>query len=343
MTKPETVTRPEVVTPSAGGPGSATRGDRPVVDVRDLQRTYSSGARAVQGISFRVRPGEVFGLLGTNGAGKTSTMEVVAGLGAASAGTVRVLGGDPVRDRRRIRPRTGVVLQSGGLPGDLTVAEAARTWAGTLSAARPVGEVLAAVGMEHKADVAVKSLSGGERRRVDLAVALLGDPELLLLDEPTTGLDAESRRAVWDLVRELVARGTAVLLTTHHLEEAEQLSDSLAILHRGRIVAEGTLEEVVASHRAEIRWHTRAGLPPADLLGPGESAEVDGRHVLVRTTALQRTLTRVLAWAQADGLDLPELRATPASLETAFLALARGGDAAAPADPTTPRELETTR
>ena len=315
----------------------------PVVDVRDLQRTYSSGARAVQGISFSVQAGEVFGLLGTNGAGKTSTMEVVAGLGAPSAGTVRVLGGDPVRDRRRIRPRTGVVLQSGGLPGDLTVLEAARLWAGTLSATRPVGEVLAAVDMSHKAGVAVKSLSGGERRRVDLAVALLGDPELLLLDEPTTGLDAESRRAVWDLVRELVAGGTAVLLTTHHLEEAEELSDSLAVLHRGRIVAEGTLEEVVASHRAEIRWHTRAGLPPAGVLSPSDTVTTEGRHVLVQTGTLQRSLSRLLAWAQAHDVDLPELRATPASLETAFLALARGGADASGADLTAPRELETSR
>ncbi|WP_432509004.1 ABC transporter ATP-binding protein [Kineococcus auxinigenes] len=293
------------------------------VEVRDLRRTYASGAEAVRGISFTVRPGQVFGLLGTNGAGKTSTTEVVAGLAAPTSGTVRVLGHDPVRERRRVRPRTGVVLQSGGLPGDLTVAEATATWAGTLSAARPVDDVLAALDLTRKAGTLVKSLSGGERRRLDLAVALLGDPDLLLLDEPTTGLDAESRRAVWDLVRDLAAGGTAVLLTTHHLEEAERLADHLAVMHRGLIVAEGTVADVVATHRAEVRWHRDAGRPDADALAPGDTAALDGRHVVVRTASLQRTLAGVLAWADAQRLELPELRATPASLETAFLALAR--------------------
>jgi len=304
-------------TPPPGGPGANA------VDVTDLRRSFASGAEAVRGISFSVRPGEVFALLGTNGAGKTSTVDVVAGLARPSAGTVRVLGHDPVRDRRLVRPRTGVVLQSGGLPGELTVAEAARMWAGTLSRPRPVEEVLTALDLLDRGPVAVKALSGGERRRLDLALALLGTPDLLLLDEPTTGLDAESRRRVWDLVRALVAGGTAVLLTTHHLEEAEELADRLAVLHRGRIVAEGTLEEVVATHRAEIRWLAAAGSPPAAVLDGGETSALDGRHVVVRTSHLQRTASRVLRWADDAGVELAELRATPASLETAFLALAR--------------------
>ena len=298
------------------------------VDVRDLTRTYRSGAEAVRGISFTVRTGAVFGLLGTNGAGKTSTMDVVAGLASPTAGTVRVLGHDPVRERRAVRPRTGVVLQSGGLPGELTVAEAVRMWAGTMRRPRPAAEAIEAVDLTERLDVPIKSLSGGERRRLDLAVALLGRPELLLLDEPTTGLDAESRRRIWTLIRTLVDDGTAVLLTTHHLEEAEELSDSLAILHRGRIVAEGTLDEVVAGHRAEIRWGTAAGRPPAGILDAGEAVEIDGRHVVVRTAALQRTLARVLRWAEDAAVTLPELRATPASLESAFLAVARAGDPA---------------
>ncbi|MCI2238449.1 ABC transporter ATP-binding protein [Paenibacillus sp. TRM 82003] len=304
----------------AGGPAPAA------VEVRDLRRTHASGAEAVRGISFTVQPGEVFGLLGTNGAGKTSTTEVVAGLAAATSGTVRVLGHDPVRERRRVRPRTGVVLQSGGLPGDLTVTEAATTWAATLTAARPVGDVLDVLDLTRRASTTVKSLSGGERRRLDLAVALLGDPDLLLLDEPTTGLDAESRRAVWDLVRDLSAAGTAVLLTTHHLEEAEHLADRLAVMHRGLVVAEGTVADVVATHRAEVRWHRDAGRPDDTALAPGDAVSFDGRHVVVRTASLQRTLARVLAWADAQRLELPELRATPASLETAFLALARSAD-----------------
>ncbi|WP_369056378.1 ABC transporter ATP-binding protein [Kineococcus terrestris] len=314
MTAPTTGT----VTGSTTGPAA--------VDVQDLERTYASGARAVRGISFTVRPGEVFGLLGTNGAGKTSTVDVVAGLARPTGGRVRVLGHDPVRERRAVRPRTGVVLQSGGLPADLTVEEAARTWAGTLSRSRPVGEVLEAVGLTAKLRTPLAALSGGERRRLDLAVALLGHPDLLLLDEPTTGLDAESRRSVWDLVRELVATGTAVLLTTHHLEEAEELADRLALMHAGRIAAEGTLDEVVASHRAEVRWAASAGRPPAGVLDRGEEVREEARHVVVRTDQLQRTLSAVLAWADAERLVLPELRAVPASLEAAFLALTRVPD-----------------
>ncbi|WP_035856831.1 ABC transporter ATP-binding protein [Cryptosporangium arvum] len=304
------------------------------VDVRDLTRTYKSGAEAVRGISFQVAPGQVFGLLGTNGAGKTSTMDVVAGLAAPTSGTVRVLGHDPIRERRAVRHRTGVVLQSGGLPGELTVGEAVRMWAGTMRAPRPADEAIEAVDLADRMGVPIKSLSGGERRRLDLAVALLGRPDLLMLDEPTTGLDAESRRRIWTLIRALVDAGTAVLLTTHHLEEAEELSDALAILHRGRIVAEGTLDEVVATYRAEIRWGDTVGRPPAGVLDAGEAVEVEGRHVVVRTGSLQRTLSRVLRWADDTGIALPELRATPASLETAFLALARSTD-----DPA-PRELE---
>ncbi|SHM49274.1 ABC transporter ATP-binding protein [Cryptosporangium aurantiacum] len=305
------------------------------VEVRELTRTYRSGAEAVRGISFTVRPGGVFGLLGTNGAGKTSTMDVVAGLASPTTGTVRVLGHDPIRERRAVRHRTGVVLQSGGLPGELTVAEAVRMWSGTMRRPRPATEAIESVDLGARLNVPIKSLSGGERRRLDLAVALLGRPDLLLLDEPTTGLDAESRRQVWTLIRALVDDGTAVLLTTHHLEEAEELSDSLAILHRGRIVAEGTLDEVVATHRAEIRWGAAAGRPPAGVLD-GEAVEVSSRHVVVRTGTLQRTLVRVLCWAEDTGVVLPELRATPASLETAFLALARGEESA-------DRELEGVR
>ncbi|MFG1924078.1 ABC transporter ATP-binding protein [Cryptosporangium sp. NPDC048952] len=299
------------------------------VDVRDLTRTYKSGAEAVRGISFSVQPGQVFGLLGTNGAGKTSTMDVIAGLAAPTSGTVRVLGHDPIRERRAIRHRTGVVLQSGGLPGELTVSEAVRMWAGTMRAPRPATEAIEAVDLVERVDVPIKSLSGGERRRLDLAIALLGRPELLMLDEPTTGLDAESRRRIWTLIRELVDNGTAVLLTTHHLEEAEELSDALAILHRGRIVTEGTLDEVVGTYRAEIRWGSAVGRPPAGVLDGGEAVETEGRHVVIRTGNLQRTLSRVLRWAEDDGLALPELRATPASLETAFLAVARADEPAA--------------
>jgi ABC-2 type transport system ATP-binding protein len=311
------------------------------VDVEDLQRTYASGAQAVRGISFTVAPGEVFALLGTNGAGKTSTVEVVAGLAAATAGRVRVLGHDPRLERRAVRPRTGVVLQSGGLPGELTVDEAVRMWAGTLSRHRPAGELLETVGLLDRRRTPLAVLSGGERRRLDLALALLGQPELLLLDEPTTGLDVESRRRVWDLVRRLVAEGTAVLLTTHHLEEAEELADRLALMHAGRIAVEGTLSEIVASHRAEIRWAATAGRPPEGTLTSQEDVRVEARHVVVRTPHLQRSLSDVVRWADRDDVVLPELRATPATLEAAFLDLTRATDDIGIA--AAPRTLEVAR
>lgn len=163
-------------------------------------------------------------LLGTNGAGKTSTVELLEGLAAPAGGRVRVLGHDPHAERAAVRPRTGVMLQEGGLPFDLTVAETARMWAGCTSGARPEAEVLERVGLTGRSGVRVKQLSGGERRRLDLALALLGDPEVLFLDEPTAGLDAEGRRDTWELVRSLRDTGTTVLLTTHYLAEAEDLA-----------------------------------------------------------------------------------------------------------------------
>ncbi len=173
------------------------------IEVTGLRRVYGGGFEAVRGIDFSVRRGEVFALLGTNGAGKTSTVELLEGLAAPAGGRVRVLGHDPHTERAAVRPRTGVMLQEGGFPSELTVAETTRMWAGCVSGARPEGEALELVGLSGKARTRVKQLSGGERRRLDLALALLGEPEVLFLDEPTTGLDAEGRRATWDLVRAL--------------------------------------------------------------------------------------------------------------------------------------------
>jgi len=174
-----------------------------VIEVTDLRRVYGGGFEAVRGITFSVRRGEVFALLGTNGAGKTSTVELLEGLARPAGGRVRVLGHDPYAERDVVRPRTGVMLRGGGFPSELTVAETARMWAGCVSGARPPREALALVGLERRSGVRVKQLSGGERRRLDLALALLGWPEVLFLDEPTTGLDAEGRRETWELVRTL--------------------------------------------------------------------------------------------------------------------------------------------
>ncbi|MEE1941717.1 ABC transporter ATP-binding protein [Streptomyces sp. TRM 70361] len=299
-----------------------------VIEVSGLRRRYSSPKgddfEAVRGISFSVARGELFALLGTNGAGKTSTVELLEGLAAPSGGQVRVLGHDPCRERSRVRPRIGVMLQEGGFPSDLTVAETARMWAGCTTGARPTGEVLAAVGLGERREVRVKQLSGGERRRLDLAMALLGRPEVLFLDEPTTGLDAEGRRETWRLVRELRAAGTTVLLTTHYLEEAEELADRLAIMRAGRIVVSGTPAEVTATRPSRIRFTLPAGVPAARLpLSLRAAAGEDGR-VEIRTERLQESLTELLLWARQEGVELAGLDARSASLEEAFLEIAHG-------------------
>lgn len=301
-------------------PVSAPVEAAPAIEVRDLRRSYGD-FEAVRGISFEVQPGEVFALLGVNGAGKTSALEVLEGLAPAGGGTVRVLGADPVRERARVRPHLGVLLQSSGLPGDLTVAETLQTWAGTLTDPRPVPEALAQVQLAHRADVRVRSLSGGERRRLDLALALLGRPRVVVLDEPTTGLDPESRRQVWGLVRDLVADGAAVVLTTHHLEEAEELADRVAVLRAGQIVLSGTKEEIAETQPATLRFTLDEDAP--ELPRPAGVQVVAQRpRVEWHTRALQPVLAELLAWAAAHHVVLRALEARSASLEQAFLAVA---------------------
>src|ERR1039457_4269958 len=224
--------------------------DTGVITVRDLRRRYGSKG----GHGFDAVRGVPFSLLGTNGGGKASTMEVLEGLVPPAQGSVRVLGRDPFRERALVRRRMGIMLQEGGFPPDLTVAETGRMAAGTLRAPRPVAEALELVSLGGRSGVAVRSLSGGERRRLDLAMAILGCPEVLFLDEPTTGLDPQSRRRTWLLIRELLAAGTTVVLTTHYLEEAEELADRLAIMHQGRIVRTGTPAQVAASQPTRISF-----------------------------------------------------------------------------------------
>ncbi|MFM9612739.1 ABC transporter ATP-binding protein [Streptomyces niveiscabiei] len=297
-----------------------------VIEAEGLRRVYGGGFEAVRGVTFHVDRGEVFALLGTNGAGKTSTVELLEGLAQPSGGRVRVLGHDPYTERAAIRPRTGVMLQEGGFPSELTVAETARMWAGCVSGARPVGEALELVGLGAKHGVRVKQLSGGERRRLDLALALLGRPEVLFLDEPTTGLDVEGRRDTWELVRALRDSGTTVLLTTHYLEEAEGLADRLAIMHSGSVAVSGTPAEVTASQPSRISFELPAGyfvgdLPPLAELGVSGHV-VEGDLVRLRTHDLQRTATGVLVWARDAGVELRRLDVRSASLEEAFLGIA---------------------
>lgn len=244
-----------------------------------------------------------------------------------SGGRVRVLGHDPYSERAAVRPRTGVMLQEGGFPSELTVAETARMWAGCTSGARPEAEALALVGLARRADVRVKQLSGGERRRLDLALALLGEPEVLFLDEPTTGLDAEGRRDTWELVRALRDGGTTVLLTTHYLEEAEGLADRLAILSEGRIAVTGTPAEVTAGQPSRISFELPSGYFVGDLPPLGELGvvghEVAGSVVRLETHELQRAATGLLVWAERARIELRRLEVRSASLEEAFLGIAR--------------------
>ncbi len=307
-------TPPESLRPTPPAPAP------PAVEVVDLRRRYGD-FEAVRGVSLDVRPGEVLALLGVNGAGKTSALEVLEGLAPASGGSVRVLGHDPRRERAAVRRHLGVLLQTSGLPGDLTVAETVRTWAGTLTAPRPVDEALAQVELTGRADVRVRSLSGGERRRLDLALALLGRPRVLVLDEPTTGLDPESRRTVWGLVRGLVDDGAAVVLTTHHLEEAEELADRIAVMRAGQVVLAGTREEIAETQPATIRFTLDADSPQPPVPA-GVEVVGSGPRVEWHTRTLQPVLAELLAWAAANGVLLRGLQARAASLEQAFLAVA---------------------
>ncbi|MFJ8310036.1 MULTISPECIES: ABC transporter ATP-binding protein [unclassified Streptomyces] len=298
-----------------------------VIEVEELRRTYAGGFEAVSGISFSVARGELFALLGTNGAGKTSTVELLEGLAPPSGGSVRVLGHDPYTERAAVRPRTGVMLQEGGFPAELTVTETVQMWAGCTSGARPVDEALELVDLARRAHVRVKQLSGGEKRRLDLALALLSRPEVLFLDEPTTGLDAEGRADTWELVRALRDGGTTVLLTTHYLEEAEALAERLAILHEGRIAASGRVEDVVAAQPSHLAFELPDGYHLGDLPPLGELGvtghEVTGRSVRLKTSELQRAATGLLLWARDSRVELRGLDVRSASLEEAFLHIAR--------------------
>ncbi|CAM3626923.1 ABC transporter ATP-binding protein [Tsukamurella ocularis] len=303
----------------------------PVIEATGLRRTYGSGAtafEAVRGIDLHVAAGEVFALLGTNGAGKTSTLDLLEGLARPSAGELAVFGLDPHAERRRVRPLTGIMLQSGGLPAELTVRETLEMWRGTCSNPTTADAVLDRVNLRDRADVRVGALSGGEQRRVDLACALIGQPRLLFLDEPTTGLDPESRRATWKLLDELKRDGVTMVLTTHYLDEAEALADRIAIMHRGAIARLGTLRDIVGGHPAEIAFDD-PGVPLPSLAG-GWSAGADGAgRVTLRTFRLQDDLHALLGWAADRGLALSGLQARHPSLESVFLTIASGDETVA--------------
>jgi ABC-2 type transport system ATP-binding protein len=279
------------------------------ISVRGLRKSYD-GVEAVRGIDFEVAAGEVFGLLGPNGAGKTTTVEVLEGYRKRDAGEVTVLGFDPGRAERPFRERIGVVLQQSELWPGLTVHEIHRIFAGYYTRARNVDEVIALVGLAEKRDARVKTLSGGQKRRLDLGVALVGDPDLVFLDEPTTGFDPAARRNAWELVRSLRALGKTVLLTTHYLDEAQQLADRVAVLVAGEIVRMGK---------------------PSDLTGASAMAEIryrhDGELVVVETDEPTRVLNELTAGALAERRELEGLEVRRPTLEDIYLELVDEGDA----------------
>ncbi|MGW6598008.1 ABC transporter ATP-binding protein [Streptomyces sp. NPDC055036] len=295
------------------------------ISVEALWRRYGSGKGsfdAVRGVSFTVMPGDLFALLGTNGAGKTSTVELLEGLALPHRGTIRIFGShDPVVDRRHIRPRVGVMLQEGGFISHLTVEETVQLWSEITTRPRPVGEALELAGLTHRAGVMVQNLSGGEKRRLGLATATLSYPEILFLDEPTAGMDAEGRHATWQLIKSLREQGTTILLTTHYLEEAESLADHLAIMHRGRIAISGTVSDIVAEHPSTLSFGLRGGHTVHDLPVSGATEDGSGR-IVITTQNLQKDAARLLSWAEEHQVELDRFTARPASLEEAFITIA---------------------
>jgi ABC-2 type transport system ATP-binding protein len=279
------------------------------ISVRGLRKSYGA-VEALRRVTFDVAEGEVFGLLGPNGAGKTTTVEILEGYRQRDGGEVSVLGYDPGEAPRALRERIGVVLQHSELTPHLTVRETHLLFAGYYERPRDVDEVIELVGLADKRDARVKTLSGGQRRRLDLGVALVGDPDLVFLDEPTTGFDPAARRSAWELVRALRALGKTILLTTHYLDEAQQLADRVAVIRAGEIVKLGT---------------------PADLIGAARGAEIryrrDGEEVVVETDEPTAVLHRLTAEALAAGRELEHLEVRRPTLEDVYLELLDDGDA----------------
>jgi ABC-2 type transport system ATP-binding protein len=238
-----------------------TSHDAPAVSVRGLRKEYGAFA-AVDGVDFDIARGETFALLGPNGAGKSTTIEILEGYRDRTAGEVRVLGADPRKASLEWKARLGIVLQDTGESGNVTVREQLTHFAAFYANPRGVDEVIAAVGLEAKAGTLIRKLSGGQRRRVDVALGMIGRPELLFLDEPTTGFDPQARRAFWEVIRGLKAEGTTILLTTHYLDEAAQLSDRVGIIAGGRLIDVGTADEIGGADARVpvVRWHEH-GLP----------------------------------------------------------------------------------
>ena len=293
-----------------------------VIEVRGLRKSYGP-IEAVRGVDLRVMKGEVFALLGPNGAGKTTTVEILEGHRDRTAGEVSVLGYDPGRNDRGLRERIGIVLQSTSVEPYLTVEETIGLFRGYYPHPLPLQEILEVIGLEEQRRTPVRRLSGGQQRRLDVAIGLAGNPELLFLDEPTTGLDPTARRGVWDMIKNLRSLDKTVLLTTHYMDEAELLADRVSIIVRGKNAVEGTPAELVQQAGAitiRFRVDPRLGSLPAGL---GAEATDDNGRYMITTDTPTHGLHQLTSWAVAQGIELEELVVARQSLEDVFVELVR--------------------
>ncbi|MFZ2177408.1 MAG: ABC transporter ATP-binding protein [Rhodococcus sp. (in: high G+C Gram-positive bacteria)] len=299
-----------------------------VIAVADLHKHYGE-TRAVDGVSFTVRSGEVFALLGPNGAGKTTIVEILEGHRHRTSGTVDVLGFDPATGGRAYRERIGIVLQEAGFEEDFTVRELVRHYRSLYPRRLGVDDVVELVGLSDKRDAKVKTLSGGQRRRLDLALGLVGDPELLFLDEPTTGFDPAARRRAWDLVEALRGLGKTVLLTTHYMDEAEHLADRVGIVVAGRLIAVGTPDEIGGDRTgaAVLSFRLPDGVRVSELPDLGSPLVTEGAQWQVRTPFPTEALARLTGWARHRGIELPSLTVARPALEDVYLELVAEHDA----------------
>jgi ABC-2 type transport system ATP-binding protein len=300
----------------------------PIIRVKGLRKAYGE-REVVGGIDLEVRAGEIFAFLGPNGAGKTTSVEILEGYRSRNAGDVSVLGEDPASSGREWRSRIGVVLQSCTMPGELTVGELFELYASYYPHANSVDETLEAVGLQEQRSVRAQRLSGGQQRRLDVGLALIGDPELVFLDEPTTGFDPSARHHAWEVISNLRELGKTVFLTTHYMEEAQFLADRVAVIVAGQIVSEGTTQTLGGRDRApsDISFTPPAGVAPSQL--PPElalAAELRDGRIHLQSQHPARTLHALASWAVDRDLDLEDLTVGRPSLEDVYLQLTEGGE-----------------
>jgi ABC-2 type transport system ATP-binding protein len=302
--------------------------DGVAVRTQGLRKSYGE-IEAVAGVDLEIARGEVFGLLGPNGAGKTTTVEILEGHRERTSGEVSVLGFDPGRRQRAFRERIGIVLQEGGVEPSFTVREAVELYGAAYPSPRDAGEVVSLVGLDEKSEERIETLSGGQRRRLDLALGIVGDPELIFLDEPTTGFDPSARRRSWELIENLKSLGKTILLTTHYMDEAQNLADRVAVIAKGVIVAEGSPDSIAGRNvgLARVAFRVPAGHSAGELPLPRDAqpSAADG-FVTFETETPTAALAPLTQWAQSKGVELEGLEVTRPSLEDVYIDLTRAED-----------------